>query len=69
MGRQAAPEQLFYRLRFEGHVPANHLLRKIDRLLDFDSLRSEFAALREEQDGDCPRPCSGSITRYYQGPR
>jgi transposase len=45
MGRQAAPEQLFYRFRVEDHVPAKHLLRKIDRLLDFGSLRSEFARL------------------------
>lgn len=45
MGRQAAREQLFYRFRVEDHVPADHLLRKIDRLLDFGSLRSEFAAL------------------------
>ena len=45
MGRQAAPEQLFYRFSVEDHVPADHLLRKIDRPLDFGSLRSEFAAL------------------------
>ena len=45
MGRQAAPEQLFYRFRVEDHVPADHLLRKIDLLLDFDALRSEFTAL------------------------
>jgi len=45
MGRQAAPEQLFYRFRVEDHVPADHLLRKIDRLLDLGSLRSELAAL------------------------
>lgn len=45
MGRQAAPDELFYRFCLEDHVPADHLLRKIDRLLDFESLRPEFAAL------------------------
>lgn len=45
MGRQAAPEQLFYRFCVEDHVPADHLLRKIDLLFDFDSLRTEVAAL------------------------
>jgi transposase len=45
MGGQVAPEQLFYRFRVEDHVPADHLLHKIERLLDIVSLRSEFAAL------------------------
>ena len=26
MGRQAAPEQLFYDFRLDDHVPADHLL-------------------------------------------
>ena len=30
MGRQAEPEQLFYDFRLDDHVPADHLLRKID---------------------------------------
>ena len=45
MGRQKVQEQLFHRLRIEDRVPADHLLRKIDRLLDIESLRPEFAAL------------------------
>lgn len=45
MGWQAAPEQLFYRFRIEDHAPGDHLLRKIDWRLDFDSLRPEFAML------------------------
>lgn len=45
MGRLAAQEQLFYQFRLEDHVPADHLLRRIDGLLDFDSLRPRFAAL------------------------
>lgn len=45
MGRLAAQEQLFHRFRLEDHVPADHLLRRMDRLLDFDSVRPRFAAL------------------------
>lgn len=45
MGKLAPQEQLFYRFRIEGHVPADHLLRQIDRLLDFDGLRSQLVAL------------------------
>ena len=45
MGRLAAQEQLFYQFRLEDHVPADHLLRRIDGLLDFDSLRPRFADL------------------------
>lgn len=39
MGRQEAPAQLFYEFELDRHVPANHLLREIDRFLDVDSLR------------------------------
>ena len=45
MGRQVAPEQLFYRFRTEDHIPADHLLRKIDWLLDLDSPRPQLAVL------------------------
>ena len=45
MGRLAAQEQLFCQFRLEDHVPADHLLRRIDGLLDFGSLRPRFAAL------------------------
>lgn len=39
MGRQDAPAQLFYEFDLDRHVPANHLLREIDRFLDVDGLR------------------------------
>lgn len=45
MGRLEAQENLFYRFRIEDHVPQNHLLRKIDWLLDFDAIRHELADL------------------------
>jgi hypothetical protein len=45
MGRQEVQEALFYRFRIEDHVPAEHLLRRIDWLLDFSAIRHEFEAL------------------------
>ena len=44
MGRLEAQEPLFYRFRIEDHVPGDHLLRRIDRHLDLESLRPEFEA-------------------------
>jgi hypothetical protein len=32
-------ESLFYEFRFEDHVPADHLLRGIDRFADLSELR------------------------------
>jgi transposase len=43
MGTQAAPERLFYDFSIDDHVPADHLLRQIDRFLDFGSVRRELA--------------------------
>jgi len=34
MGRREAPGQLFYDFSLERHVPADHLLRRIDAVLD-----------------------------------
>ncbi|MGK9337004.1 IS1182 family transposase [Sinorhizobium meliloti] len=42
MGFQAAPAQLFYDFSLEEHVPADHLLRCIDRHLDLDSIRAQL---------------------------
>ncbi len=35
MGRQVAQGALFYGFRLDEHVPADHLLRRIDGVLDF----------------------------------
>jgi transposase len=43
MGRQNGQEQLFYSFRLEDHVPADHLLRKLDLVLNFDRVRSVLA--------------------------
>jgi len=54
MGRQSEQEELFYEFRLEDHVPADHPLRKLDAVLNFDRLPhlnrtrtmpTEFAAL------------------------
>ena len=43
MGRlEAGQERLFYHFRLEDQVPANHLLRKLDALLDFDMVRKQL---------------------------
>lgn len=44
MGQRAGlQEQLFYEFRLEDWVPADHLLRKIDAVLDLSGLRRELA--------------------------
>lgn len=42
MGMQVEPAQLFYEFRLDDHVPSDHLLRRIDRFLDLESVRSEL---------------------------
>jgi hypothetical protein len=44
MGRQVAQGTLFYGFRLDEHVPADHLLRRIDGLLDFGFVREALAA-------------------------
>ncbi len=41
--RQVAQETLFYEFSIERHVPAEHLLRAIDRFVDLGDLRRELA--------------------------
>lgn len=45
MGRLETQENLFYRFRIEDHVPADHMLRQIDWLLNFDAIRPDLEAL------------------------
>jgi transposase len=44
MGRQVEQAALFYEFSLERHVPADHLLRSIDRFVDLGRVRSELAA-------------------------
>lgn len=49
MGRQVAQGSLFYGFRLDDHVPGDHLLRRIDGLLDFGFVRealSDMATVR-----------------------
>ena len=40
VGMQVAPEQLFYDFGLDDHVPADHLLHRIDRFPDLESVRT-----------------------------
>ena len=40
MGHQEVSAQLFYDFQIEDHVPADHILRRIDAHLDLESVRS-----------------------------
>ena len=42
--RQVEQTALFYEFSLERHVPADHLLRSIDRFVEFGELRRELAA-------------------------
>ncbi|GJM01351.1 MAG: hypothetical protein DHS20C07_30300 [Methyloligella sp.] len=42
MRLQSEPDQLFYDFCLNDHVPEDHLLRKIDRFLNFDDLRQKL---------------------------
>jgi transposase len=44
MGRQDAPEKLFYQFRLEDHVPTDHPLRQLDAVLKFDQARTVLAS-------------------------
>jgi len=43
MGRQVEAAQLFYEFSLERHVPSDHLLRRIDQVLDLSWLPAELA--------------------------
>ena len=41
--RRVVQGTLFYEFSLEEHVPADHLLRSIDRFIDLDGMRSHLA--------------------------
>ena len=41
--RQVMQEELFYEFSLEAHVPARHLLRRIEALMDFSEVRAHLA--------------------------
>src|SRR5580698_702461 len=42
--RQVEQAALFYEFSLEGHIPADHLLRSIDRFVELGELRRELAS-------------------------
>ena len=48
MGEQSKSEALFYYFKLEDHVPQTHLLRLIDRYVDFGFLRQRLRPLYSE---------------------
>src|ERR1700755_1762078 len=42
MGMQTAPARLFYDFCLDDHIPEGHLLRRIDRFLDLEKVRTEL---------------------------
>jgi transposase len=44
MGNHSRSESLFYYFRLEGQIPENHLLRLIDRYINFDFIRAKLKA-------------------------
>ncbi len=48
MGKQSKSEALFYYFKLEDHVPQTHLLRLIDRYVDFGFLRQRLRPLYSE---------------------
>ena len=59
MGRlENGQERLFYSFRLEDQVPANHLVRKLDALLDFEGIRDKLTFFYSE----IGRPTNGFVT-------
>ena len=46
--RRVAQEALFYEFSLERHVPADHLLRAIDRVADVSDLRAHLRPFYSE---------------------
>jgi len=75
-GRQVAQGALFYKFSMEEHVPANHLLRSIERFVEFGDVRTRLAPFYSStgrpsvdpelmmEDGTFSR---GDFTYYHKG--
>ena len=51
MGFQGTPARLFYDFCLDDHVPSDHLLRGIDRHVDFEGLRQTLKPFTVRSDG------------------
>jgi hypothetical protein len=50
--RQVEQAELFYEFSLEKHIPPDHLLRSIDRFVEFSELRRELAGFSRAHDQD-----------------
>jgi len=68
MGVQEAPARLFYDFDLDAHVPANHILRQIDRFLDVYIVHAQLKPFYSHS------PCVREVVRcstflYFSGGR
>ena len=54
MGKQAAPDQLFYDFCINDHVPGDHPLRWIDPFLDVSEIRTTLRPYYNHVEGLAP---------------
>ena len=71
MGQQVAQGSLFYGFRLDDHVPADHILRRIDGPLDFGFVReplplTSIVRRLKPNSGRCRLPMSGPSQSTYQ---
>ena len=62
MGMQTAPAQLFYDFCLDDHIPEDHLLRRIDRFLDLEKVRTRLRDLTLQHDLPYWRPHADLLT-------
>ena len=63
MGHHSRAESLFYYFRLEDQVPENHLLRLIDRHVNFEFIRSKDRRRRVRREGRRSRRTLVNLTR------
>jgi hypothetical protein len=77
--RRVGQDALFYEFSLERHVPAEHMLRSIDRFVDLSGARAHLgraeqdprlagqiaAAIAYEDDRDQRERCEGSLIAFF----
>ena len=67
MGQQTHTESLFYYFRFEDQIPEDHLLRLIDRHIDFSFVRKQLKEFLQsdgptvDRSGSAATPVGGRL--------
>jgi len=49
MGQQPRTDSLFYYFRLEDQIPSDHLLKRLDRFIDFGFVRERLRDVRNHQ--------------------